>query len=61
MVSSYLEAGERRGRDLASSFRSQRKLSGPLKLELLVSVSYLMWVLVIELRFFGRAVNAPNH
>lgn len=38
----------------ASSHRDQRKVSGPLLLEMWVTVSYPKWMLGLKLRFSGK-------
>lgn len=40
--------------------RIHQKASDPLELKLQAVVSYLMWVLGVELRSSGRAVSTPN-
>lgn len=46
----YMSAGALRG----------QKVSVPLRLGFWVVVSCLLWVLRAELKFSGRAANAPN-
>lgn len=44
----------------ASFHRDQRKVFGPLVLELWVIVSCPKWMLRLKLRFSGRAANTLN-